>query len=200
MKQVKANAAFFIDEQFVLSDEDREELKNVGLSFEAVGRIEGAIQELRALYVMPQLTRVERIELVRNLLKPLKATSHALAQLDDQTVGLLVAETLIPMREFSAAVEKFRVAAEVLGARHKARGQAADKGNHIAIDIAKALIEFDVEPDDKARGVFMSALRIALSNLGLTKADPRNEARRALNHLRRKRGKLAPQVCRKLPT
>jgi hypothetical protein len=188
MTRAKANATFFFDEQFTLSREDRERLGHLKLSPEAIDGIEGLIQQLRGFYAMPQLTRGERIARVRGLLEPLEAISRALARLDDQTAGLLRAQARIPMekfREFCEDVEHLQAAGRFLSDRHDGRGQSADKGNHIAIEIGRALDEFGFELDYKVNGIFVGVLQIAFSSLNLAKAEPRNEARRALKHLHR---------------
>jgi hypothetical protein len=173
------------------SERQKSELARCGVSH-VIKPLENVVSELKGFYQTNPPTLRDQHARLKAAYKALATCSGALQKdVDDLTASNLSAgarsRTGFEFREFYQVLEAYgeaaREAADRLKQRKKERGPEADRDNHIAVAVGAVLREGNVSLGKGTKGPFVIALRIVFEVLNIHKADPRNDAGRALQIL-----------------
>jgi hypothetical protein len=173
---------------FRFSDSDRRELKRAGVAEKVIVAMESELSDAKAFWATsPPSPRAQRARF-EEFEKILDQCINVIASTDDLSLGVVQGYALprvrMNVREFSEVLCNYREAARrAASCEIPERGADATRDTCIALGLARVLQEFNVALDAKIKGPFVAAVGIAFRALGIHKAAPENDAKRALKVL-----------------
>lgn len=188
-KARRPHNAYFLS-QIEFTEKHIAEFRRRGFADDLVQSIATNLSDTISFYATDPILPREEKRRLRAIERNLTACSDSLAAVDSQTASILDMRARplgsdIKFRELCEEIKLFREAAKVAIEKIKApeTGPDATKAIAIAINIGKTLRNFNIHLDAKAAGKFVIATGIVFESLGIAKANPRIDVRRALEFI-----------------